>query len=56
LYAVDLVKDDSKPTGFAISRSDLPFHTNVFEPKQYNWPVPMSDGFMFDEFKQNPGW
>lgn len=56
LYAVDIVPDNNKPTGFSILRSDLPFHTNVFEMKQYNWPVPMSDGFMFEEFEQNPGW
>ena len=56
LYATDFVKDDSKPTGFSISRSERPFHSNVFEMKQYNWPVPMNDGFMFDEFKQSPGW
>jgi hypothetical protein len=56
LYAHNLVKDDSKATGFIISRSELPFHSNVFEERQYSWPVPMRDGFMFKEFKQNPGW
>lgn len=56
LYAHDFIKDDSKPTGFIISRSNLPFHSNVFEERQYNWPVPMRDGFMFKEFNQNPGW
>ncbi len=56
LYAHNFVKDDTKETGFTISRSELPFHSNVFEKRQYNWPVPTNDGYMFQEFNQNPGW
>lgn len=56
LYATDFVEDESKPTGFTLSRSETPFHSNVFEPRQYNWPVPTKDAYMFEEFEQNPGW
>lgn len=56
LYALEFTPDDSKPTGFEIFCSDRPFHSNVFEPRQYSWPVPADDGYMFEEFKQNPGW
>jgi hypothetical protein len=56
LYSVEFTHDDSKPTGFHISISTTPFHKNVFEQRQYSWPIPTNDAYMFEEFEQNPGW
>ncbi len=56
LYAMDFQVDETRPTGYVISRSSEPFFTLTFDQKQYKWPIPLEDALMFDEFKQNPGW
>ena len=56
IYGAHIVKDDSKPTGYNISRSATPVITLTFSPKQYRFPIPTTDANMFKAFKQNPGW
>ena len=56
IYGVNFIADDSKPTGYILSRTPSPVYTLVFDQKHYKWPIPLNDAIMFKEFKQNPGW
>jgi len=56
IYGVNFTADDSKPTGYVISKTAVPVYTLVFDQKHYKWPIPLNDAMMFKEFKQNPGW
>ncbi|GGF74750.1 RagB/SusD family nutrient uptake outer membrane protein [Wenyingzhuangia marina] len=55
-YADQFLENPAAPTGYDINRASTPFYIRTFEQKQYKWPIPLSDAFMFEEFKQNPGW
>ena len=53
IWVANITDDGANGVNYGKKRSDF---ARVFENRQYWYPFPESDMFLFDVFEQNPGW
>ena len=55
-HGVNIIEDASQPTGVRYEKFAIPIERHFDKNKHYRYPLRKDDLYLYDQWKQNPGW